>query len=283
MRVAVAAALLSLAVSAVAASSAPVAVAAPEEISLSVRSSGAVGVPVTVNGQGPFTFLLDTGSSHTTLGSRVAERLGLPVVAQVRVTTPAGVQLQPVVAVASMAIGSARLEGLMPSVVSIAELRSLEPGIDGVVGQDFLRAFDYTVDYRRKRLRFTADSEGAHARLPLVRSGERSLVELPGADGGAPVRMVPDSGSEGFVVFERNGRTALALSYTDDSFGVSALSMQRAGRRAVLRELRVGELTLRNQPAVVIARDGDADGLLPLHGFASVSFSNSEGYLALRK
>lgn len=277
MRVRAVAALVSLAFSA--ANADP----APEEIALSVRSSGAVRVPVFVNGQGPFTFLLDTGSSHTTLGSRLAGRLALPIVAQVRVTTPAGVQLQPVVAVEHLAIGNARVENLMPSVVSIAELRSLEPGIDGVVGQDFLKAFDYTVDYRRKRLRFTAESEGAHARLPLVRSGDRSLVQLPGGEGGEPVLMVPDSGSEGFVVFERNGRTALPMSYRDDAVGVAALSQQRLGRGALLRELKLGDVTLRDQPAVVIPRDGEADGLLPLHRFASVSFSNSEGYMTVSK
>jgi hypothetical protein len=51
--------------------------------------------------------------------------------------------------------------------------------------------------------------------------------------------------------------------------------------------MRVGAVTLRNQPAVVLEREGsnlaEGDGLLPLHRFSSVSFNNREGYLVVRK
>jgi hypothetical protein len=200
---------------------------APDEVALSLGRSGAVRVPVMVNGQGPFRFLLDTGSSHTTLGRELAERLALPVVAQVNVTTPAGVQMQPVVKVELMAIGSASVPALMPSVVSLAELRSMEPGIDGVVGQDFVGAFDFTIDYRRKRLRFAAEPADPGTRLPLVRAGDRALVELAGNGDGTPVLMVPDTGSEGIVLFEREGRTAVKLDPISQLVDVSALAMRQ--------------------------------------------------------
>ena len=260
---------------------------APAEVELSLGRTGAIRVPVTLDGHGPFRLLLDTGSSHTTLGRELAERLGLPVVAQVRVTTPAGVEMQPVVKLGHMAIGSASLPDLMPSVVSSAELGRLEPGIDGVVGQDFLGAFDYTIDYRRKRLRFAVEPGDPRARLPLVRAGDRSLVQLAGGDRQATVLMVPDTGSEGFVIFEREGRTAVKLDPLGPLVDVSALAMRRLARAAVLRELKVGQLTLRDQPAVIVARERtsavEADGLLPLHQFSSVAFNNSEAYLVVRR
>ena len=259
--------------------------AAPDEIELSPQPSGAIKAPVSVNGRGGFGFLLDTGSSHSTLSRELADRLALPLIAKARVLTPAGVQVQPVVRLERIAIGNACVEGLMPSVVSLAELSQLEPGVDGVIGQDFLSAFDYTIDYRRKRLLWTAEAADEHLRLPLIRVGNRSLVRLPSVGGGAPILMVPDSGSEAFVLFERNGRTALDVdAYTFAS--VSALGMRRAGRAAILRRLQIGEVTLRNQPAVVVARDASStvepDGLMPLHPFGSVSFNNSEGYLVVR-
>ena len=261
--------------------------ATPEEIVLSLRPSGAVRVPVGINGRGPFSFLLDTGSSHSTLSSELVDRLALPVVAKARVSTPAGVQMQLVVRLEHIAIGNASVEGLMPSVVSLAELRELEPGVDGVIGQDFLKVFDYTLDFRRKRLLWTAELGEEHVRLPLIRAGNRSLVQLPGRGRDAPVLMVPDSGSEGFVIFERNGRTAVIVDYPDQLVGVSALGMRQIARGAVLRELQVGAVTLRNQPAVVLVREGSSavepDGLMPLHPFSSVSFNNREGYLVVGK
>jgi len=176
----------------------------------------------------------------------------------------------------------------MPSVVSLAQLRATESGVDGVIGQDFLQAFDYTVDYRRKRLRFMAEHEAEHhVRLPLVRAGDRSLVQLPGHSGDGPLLMVPDSGSEGFVIFERNGRTAVRVDPVSQFVGVSGLASQRVGRGALLRELKVGAVTLRNQPAVVLERAGaravEGDGLMPLHQFSSVSFNNSEGFMVVRR
>ena len=281
MRIPSTAALLSLALSTAGAA------ATPEEIILSLRSSGAVRVPVGINGAGPFNFLLDTGSSHTIVSSELVDRLGLPVVAQARVHTPAGVEMGRVVRVELMSIGSASAEGLMPSVVSLAQLRDRESGVDGVIGQDFLKAFDYTVDYRQKRLRFTAEHEGEHVRMPLVRAGDRWLVQLSGNAGHQPVLMVPDSGTEGFVIFERDGRTAVRVDPVSQFVGVSGLASRQVGRGALLRELQVGGVTLRNQPAVVLEREGartvEGDGLMPLHQFSSVSFNNSEGFMVVRR
>ena len=63
--------------------------------------------------------------------------------------------------------------------------------------------------------------------------------------------------------------------------------MRRAARGAVLRELQVGAVTLRDQPAVVLVREDssavEADGLMPLHAFSRVSFNHSEGYLVVTK
>jgi hypothetical protein len=257
--------------------------AGDEEIVLSLRPSGAIGVPVVVNGQGPFMFLLDTGASHTTVSSELAKTLRLPAVAQVRVATTAGIDLRPVIRLEHMNVGSARVEALMPSVAAAVQLRGIETGIDGIVGQDFLERFDYTLDYRRKRLRWTAQQDDPHERLPLVRAGTRSLVAVSAGRRQAPVLMVPDSGAEALVVFVRNGTTALEVDEVDQLVGVSGVGSWRATRAAVLRELRVGTVTLRDQPAVVVEASGsrsvEGDGLLPLHRFPSVSFSNSEGYM----
>ena len=88
-------------------------------------------------------------------------------------------------------------------------------------------------------------------------------------------------------MFERNGRTAVMLDYVEQLVGVSAPGLRQVGRGAVLRELRVGTVTLRNQPAVVVKGSGsnavEGDGLLPLHRFSSVAFNNTEGWIAVTK
>jgi hypothetical protein len=99
--------------------------------------------------------------------------------------------------------------------------------------------------------------------------------------------MVPDTGSNGFVLFEREGRTAVEVDRLPGFVSVSGLTRERAATAAIVRRLDVGGVTLRDQPAVVIPRPepgaGQADGLLPLHAFSRVSWSNSEAYLAVRR
>jgi predicted aspartyl protease len=259
---------------------------ASAEVSISVGPQGAIRVPVVIQGEGPFDFMLDTGSSHSTLATELAERLALPSVAQARVSTPAGVELQVVVRVGRLSVGTAAVDALLPSLASRASLERLERGIWGVLGQDFLGGFDYTVDYSRRCLRFAVDRTEPAERLPLVRRGARSLVRLAGRRG-ADVLMVPDTGSNGFVLFEREGRTAVEVDRLPGFVSVSGLTRERAATAAIVRRLDVGGVTLRDQPAVVIPRPepgaGQADGLLPLHAFSRVSWSNSEAYLAVRR
>jgi len=255
------------------------------DVVISIRQSGAILVPVQVNGYGPFMFLLDTGASHTVIDSDMVERLGLPIVAKALVSTTAGPETRPVVQVEVASIGSASVDGLQPSVVPLRQLREVESGIVGLIGQDFLSRFNYTVDYRRHRLRWTVHDSDGDVRLPLVRAEGRSLVQLSSGSRDSPVWMVPDSGAEALVVFERGGRTGVEIEWTDWPVGASAVAMTRTGRLAVLRQLKVGPVTLRDQPAVVLSGAGskatEGDGLMPLHFFSSVAFNNKEGWMAV--
>lgn len=138
------------------------------------------------------------------------------------------------------------------------------------------------------------DTNGA--RLPLVARGGRYLVQVKSEHGGQPVLLVPDSGASGFVVYERNGRTAFAEldagrfgepGSAVRLIGVRSLSGWQSARTLTVRELRLGSLTMRDQRVAVVRRDhddvADGDGLLPLHLFASVSFNAREQCLVLRR
>ena len=115
-------------------------------------------------------------------------------------------------------------------------------GIEGIIGQDFLFAFNYTLDYRRKRLLWNDGNSSASdgIRVPLVAQGGRYLVRLTTAGTGPAVFLVPDSGASGFVAYERGGRTKLALTPALGSTAVHSLSGGQSVRRMMLRELRIG-------------------------------------------
>lgn len=264
----------------------PIAAPTPD-VGFSVDDVGAIRVPVTIDGSGPFSFLLDTGSSHSVVAGDVVRRLALPAVAKTTVVTSAGSELRLVVALLRPSIGTASMERLLASVVPSARLRETMPGVDGVIGQDFLSAFNYTIDYRGKRLGWTGEPGHPQpgVRVDLVWRGGRFLARLSAA--GVPLLLALDSGAERLVIFEHGDRTRLTLDPSEGFAEIFGLTGRREARKATLGDVRMGEMRLGRQPVIVLDRRGidaaEGDGLLPLHLFSSVSINSGEGYIIVRK
>ena len=259
-------------------------------IPFKLDDNGAIVVPVRINDAGPFLFLIDTGSSHSAIADSLATDLRLPTVAKAAVVSASGQSMRPVAQLASTAVGAAVRGGLLASVLPSATLMNLGLGVQGVLGQDFLATFDYTLDYRRRELSWGAEalSEAPGARLPMTPDAGRFLVSLPQGSGRGVIRLVPDTGSAALVIFDRvRGEPAgmLELLPARGQARMSGVSGDRTVSRAVVRDLRVGDLVLHNEPAVIVNdREGggtQADGLLPLHGFARVSFHAREQCLSI--
>jgi hypothetical protein len=282
--------------------------------------AGAVIVPVRIGGEGPFPFLLDTGSNGSIVSARLARRLAAPVVARAEVLTPAGRDLRPVVALEGVSVADRQVPRLLATVAPNASLA--QAGIEGILGQDFLHGFDYALDYRRGIVELLdgdpEEEDGDAVRLSLEPQEGRFLVRLPqddlapghgqgspppgwegqegrspggerlALDAGASLRLVPDSGSDGLVLFVRPGRslplTLVALPLQGQLAGTTGA---RTSRRVLVPRLRVGEITLRRLTGAAVERPEadapDVDGLLPLHGFARVTFHARAGYMTVRR
>lgn len=261
----------------------------PENVPFRLGDDGAVVVPVVIDGRGPVPFLLDTGANGSAVFEGLAKELALPPVARTSVITPVGSRSRVVVRLDRVALGDAQALGLLASVIPAFQLDVAGAAIQGILGQDFLSGFDYTIDYRGRRIVWAASDGGATAgdevRLALRRSEGRFLVELP-QEGDRIVRFVPDSGTNGLVVFDRPGAWALPADPLRDRYEVSDLSGRRTVETRRIRALRIGHLTLRDQVAAVVSRPqstaSEGDGLLPLHLFASVTFESQKGYLVIR-
>jgi aspartyl protease len=266
--------------------------AAPDAVPFTLGDGGAVIVPVFVDGQGPHSFLVDTGANRSAVIEGLAARLGLAPVAKSLVVTPAGDETRVVVRLGRVSVGTATAEGLLASVLAVDRRWLDGADVAGILGQDFLARFDYTIDYRRRRVVWGGEPGAASVRhgvrLELHPSEGRFLVELPQPeDAGRAARFVPDTGTNGLVMFERPGGVRLS---SEPLSGGAELSAASGGRRTVrmrrIRSLRVGNLTLHDQVAAIVTRpETDApetDGLLPLHQFASVTFGSRDGYLVIR-
>jgi hypothetical protein len=267
---------------------APTRVVARGAVPLERETDGTMSVAVMVNGAGPFRFLLDTGSAGTSVSDDLARRLDAPAVARAEVTSAAGVEPGLIVRLDGLAVGGRTAEGLLATVVPAERLRGDGAALDGVLGQDFLARFNYTLDYGRARLEWDGDDEGncGDVRLPLESVEGRFLVALP-QDDGSTLRLVPDSGASAFVVFDRPAGPRLPMLLSGGRRRLETLTGARDVTSGTLLALRVGALTLRRAPVAVVRRDdwrpAFGDALLPLRMLGRVSIHARDGWMAVER
>ena len=115
-----------------------------------VRGNGGtlVYVPMKVNGRGPYEFVLDTGSSNSSVDRSLVRRLGLPRTGQQHpVQGVTGSGLVPVVKVRHWTLGGVPMHGSSLSVVDLGI------GVGGLLGSDELCRFGNVVlDFRHNKL-----------------------------------------------------------------------------------------------------------------------------------
>jgi predicted aspartyl protease len=111
-------------------------------------------VPVTISGQGPYLFALDTGASNTVLDTSIADQLGLSRTGEKR-------DISGVVARESVELARVEQWQLGDFELGAGEIALLDlpspmqggEGLQGLLGSDVLSDFDYVViDYDDGRL-----------------------------------------------------------------------------------------------------------------------------------
>jgi hypothetical protein len=111
-------------------------------------------VPVTISGQGPYYFALDTGASVSVVDADIAERLDLPETGRQRpVIGVIGNQNVTMVRIDKWAVGGVTLEG---GEVARMDLPNPEvgQGLQGLLGSDVLSDYGTVlIDYGRHQLR----------------------------------------------------------------------------------------------------------------------------------
>ena len=111
-------------------------------------------VQVTIQGQGPFQFAVDTGASNTVVDTQVADQLHLQVTGQRRqVTGVVGQESVPIARVDRWQLGDVQLPPGDVAVVDLPDVQHGGGGLQGLIGSDVLSRFAYVVvDYDDQRL-----------------------------------------------------------------------------------------------------------------------------------
>ena len=196
----------------------------------------------------------------------LARKLGLAPSFQVALDTRLGLTRAPGGRVAEVTLGSATATNQEFLFTSMEAVHALSPGIQGVLGQEFLSHFDYLLDFRGRRLIFGAAVPDG-ARIPVRMIDGRMALTTSYGD------LVLDSGAETLVLF-RTPVSSTPGGTIRTSSGVRAVSMVQ---EAIVR---VGAKSYR--PVMAASADNPAapeDGLLPASLLSSIFVSNSGRYV----
>lgn len=111
-------------------------------------------VSATVNGEGPFDFIIDTGTTHTLIFQNLAERLGVVAsgVNDRRVFSIGAEGNYQAFNIGDVAIGNARLDDVVGIVLPDWPVGELLPA--GILGLDFLEQFVAVVDSESREVLF---------------------------------------------------------------------------------------------------------------------------------
>jgi predicted aspartyl protease len=262
------------------------AVLAGEAASFRLLAERLVIVPVRVNGEGPFDFLLDTGTTTTLVTTELAARLSLRAADRLTLVTAAGERAAPRVRLTRLALGGREARDVEALALELDAVRRLDGRVAGVLGQNFLRHFNYALDYARRQIEFDAGPcAWRGARVPFVTSEGKMIVPAR-PDAGPDFRLALDAGATALILFRRPEGLPASLGLGGPSG--SARAVTEAGSRAAtlarLAALRVGAERLSGLTVAFLPdADGGApraeDGLLPTSLFRAVYFNNAEGYV----
>jgi predicted aspartyl protease len=248
---------------------------------------------VSINGQGPYNFLIDTGTNTTLIDPELAAELAMKPVDRMSLRTVTDSQAAVRYFADTVVLGSASIAHLETLATPLPELQKLDHTIRGVLGMNFLLHFSFELDYEHHRFHIfdAADSTAVPDGLRLkVRINDgRILVPLASSsahDGSWYLGL--DSGIAQLVVYQ--DRINLDKAPCADAACMMLVSTNQAARTAgsvVVNEIELAGSRFRNIPVVVTPpgpeNNGDPqDGLLPASLFRSVYFHRADATLIVK-
>ena len=259
-----------------------------EVISFRLRDGYLMVVQTMVNEAGPFSFLVDTGTTRTVIDPDLARQLQAPAIGEVAVTTVLHCRQDKMVRLQEVRLGHDSVSGLGAIVDKLTRQKMLAPGIRGVLGEDFLSRFDILIDYKKRLLSLNEPA-------PL---GERCRFESIGQYHGAPttnrlligVEFLEVSGEKVQLQLDTGAKTPELFPISHDfhpsqHWGGSMATSSGANGIVVHPNitLRIGRATISGLDVVQSWRAVafDAAGLLPAAIFHRIYISHSGGFVVL--
>ncbi len=258
------------------------------------KVSGIEVVQVSMNGRGPYAFVLDTGANVTLVKRKLLEDLKIPTAGPVTIAASLGDSQHQRADLERITLAGLDVEHMEINTVENRELGTIENGVQGVLGENFLKHFDVLIDNDRQVLILDQTSglvrtlSGEH--LQLSNSGYFNAT--PTADRiVVPLKMPAVNDRQMLFLVDSGTNTAMLYPAKSDS-SLVRLGAAHGSIHSLNKDQRCGlshtALAIGNQTygeIMVAACEGmtrdrtDTDGLLPTSIFHRLFVSHSQGYV----
>jgi predicted aspartyl protease len=209
--------------------------------------------PVTINGMGPYSFVVDTGAERSVLSVELAAQLGLPGGDPILVHGVAGQVVAVSAQVERMTVGARTVQAL-----TLPLLARRDIGADGVLGIDALQGQLVLLDFPRRQIVVQASTPRRRTSPDeiVVRAKSRfgQLILVDSSFNDKPVLVVVDTGAEVSVANAALRRLFAISSRVEGQAGkadiFSVTGQQTTGDWKMAPRLKVGGMIISNLPVV---------------------------------
>jgi predicted aspartyl protease len=217
-------------------------------------------LPVEINGEGPFEFILDTGAGTSLLAPELGQKLGIKIIGSKEGQSAGGAVSVSLAKVDSLAVGSTKLDDVDVGLVDLSHVgKTVGAKIDGDRGYNFLKHFRITLDYHRSEIHFNdpkrfelAGQSTALTEVPMrLASPAKPLILVDVyANGRGPFQFAIDTGTSTTAI---TPELAQELGVVSSPIGAATTGCAQVDVTAgVLQSFQVGGARI-NDSTVVVA------------------------------
>ncbi|MEL7447473.1 MAG: retroviral-like aspartic protease family protein [Pseudomonadota bacterium] len=220
---------------------------ATEILGLDEERNNRMTLPVTIDGTGPYDFMIDTGSQATAVTHEINEALSLQTLGTATLVGMASVRPVEVVEVDNLKMGSHIFNS-----VSAPVLNRTHVGADGIIGLDTLQDFRVLIDFRDETIAVedVTEKKASTKGFEIVVRARSKLGQLLITDAvveGVRATVIIDTGAQASLGNSAL-RDRLRAKREQEVITTDVNGVTLAGSMSYVRTLSIGGISLRNVP-----------------------------------
>ena len=208
-------------------------------------------VPISIDGKGPFEFLIDTGAERTIIGAELARSLALPAGKSAMMHSMSGAGTVRTVIIPRLQVSKKSVSG-----IHAPALKEIHIGASGMLGIDSLQSQRITFDFQRQKMTVVPSRTPQRESYPdeivvTARSRLGRLVLVDARIDGEKLMVVLDTGAEVSIGNEALRRKLTAKRKIGPTMPIELISVTGGKIMAdytQAKQVRLGGILINNLP-----------------------------------